>query len=225
MLPRVTSTVASGNHDGAAGRSQENVVARPEIWLCRHGETEWSRDRRHTSHTDLPLTDKGFDEADLLASVLALVPFDLVMTSPARRAAETAARAGFEGARVERDAREWDYGEYEGLTTDAIRERVPGWTVWTHDLPGGETAAQVTARADRLIDSVCAAAATRALLFSHAHFLRVLAARWIGLPAESGVRLLLGTGAVSVLGWERETRAIVRWNVPASRSSGPAAAP
>jgi probable phosphoglycerate mutase len=97
--------------------------------------------------------------------------------------------------------------------------------VWTHDVPGGETAAHVTARADRLIDSVCAAAATRALLFSHAHFLRVLAARWIGLPAESGVRLLLGTGAVSVLGWERETRAIVRWNVPATRSSGPASAP
>ena len=198
-------------------------MARPEIWLCRHGETEWSRDRRHTSRTDLPLTDRGFDEADLLAPVLAGVRFDLVMTSPARRAADTAARAGFDGARVERDAREWDYGEYEGLTTAAIRERVPGWTVWTHDVPGGETAAQVRERADRLIDSVCGAAATRALLFSHAHFLRVLAARWIGLPADSGVRLLLGTGTVSVLGWERETRAIGLWNVPATRSGGLAA--
>jgi broad specificity phosphatase PhoE len=198
-------------------------VARPEIWLCRHGETEWSRDGRHTSRTDLPLTPRGLDEARRLAPALDGVRFDLVMTSPRRRAADTAANAGFADARAEPDAMEWDYGDYEGLTTATIRERVPGWTVWTHDVPGGETAAQVAARADRMIDGVCAAAATRALLFSHAHFLRVLAARWIGLPAESGVHLLLGTGAVSVLGWERETRAIVRWNVPATRSGGPGA--
>jgi probable phosphoglycerate mutase len=183
------------------------------MWLCRHGETEWSRDRRHTSHTDLPLTAGGLEEARGLASRLAGVDFDLVLTSPLRRAADTAALAGFPDAVRDPAAAEWDYGEYEGRTTAAIREEVPGWTVWSHPVPEGETASQVAARADRLIDRVRDEVPTRALLFSHAHFLRVLAARWIGLAAPSGVRLLLDTGGVSVLGWEREVRAIKRWNV------------
>ena len=187
-------------------------MARPEIWLCRHGETEWSRDGRHTSRTDLPLTPAGVDQARRLASRLSGVAFDLVLTSPRRRSDETAALAGFPEAIPEPAAEEWDYGEYEGLTTAAIREKVPGWTVWTHPLPGGETAEQVGARADRLIDRMQREAPTRALLFSHGHFLRVLAARWIELPATAGARLVLDTGTVSVLGWERDVRAIRRWN-------------
>jgi probable phosphoglycerate mutase len=187
-------------------------VTRPEIWLCRHGETEWSRDGRHTGRTDLPLTPAGIDRARRLGSRLSGVAFDLVLTSPRRRSVDTAALAGFPDAIPEPAAVEWDYGEYEGLTTAAIREKVPGWTVWTHPLLGGETAEQVGARADRLIDRGQAEAPTRALLFSHGHFLRVLAARWIELPATGGARLLLDTGSVSVLGWEREVRAIRHWN-------------
>ena len=191
---------------------QAGHMARPEIWLCRHGETEWSRDGRHTSRTDLPLTPAGVDQARRLAPRLSGVAFDLVLTSPRRRSDETAALAGFPEAIPEPAAEEWDYGEYEGLTTAAIREKVPGWTVWTHPLPGGETTEQVGARADRLIDRMQREAPTRALLFSHGHFLRVLAARWIELPATAGARLVLDTGTVSVLGWERDVRAIRRWN-------------
>jgi broad specificity phosphatase PhoE len=188
------------------------MSGRPEIWLCRHGETEWSRDGRHTSRTDVPLTPKGLEEARRLASLLSGVKFDLVLTSPLRRAADTAALAGFPDAIREPTALEWDYGDYEGRTTAAIREQVPGWTVWTHPPPRGETAEHIGARADRVIDRVQSEAPTRALLFSHGHFLRVLAARWIDLPATSGARLLLDTASLSALGWEREVRAIEHWN-------------
>ena len=187
-------------------------MARPEIWLCRHGETEWSRDGRHTSRTDLPLTPKGIEQARQLGSRLSGVGFDLVLTSPRRRSVDSAALAGFPDAVPERDAEEWDYGEHEGVTTAEIRKKVPGWSVWTHPMPGGETAEQVGARADRLVDRVLKDAQTRALLFSHGHLLRVLAARWIELPPTAGVRLLLDTGTVSVLGWEREVRAVEQWN-------------
>ena len=189
------------------------MSGRPEFWLCRHGETEWSREGHHTSRTDLPLTPEGLEEARRLASPLSGVKFDLVLTSPLRRAADTAALAGFPDAIREPAASEWDYGDYEGRTTADIREEFPGWTVWSHPSPGGETAVQVGARADRLIHRVLDEAPTRALLFSHAHFLRVLAARWIEQPATSGVRLLLDTGSVSVLGWEREVQAIKHWNM------------
>ena len=192
---------------------QAGHVTRPEFWLCRHGETEWSRDGRHTSRTDLPLTPAGIAQARRRRSRLSGVAFDLVLTSPRRRSVETAALAGFPEAIPEPAAEEWDYGEYEGMTTAAIREKIPGWTVWTHPLPGGEAPEQVGARADKLIERVHAEAPTRALLFSHAHFLRVLAARWMELPATEGVRLLLDTASVSVLGWEREVRAIRRWNI------------
>jgi probable phosphoglycerate mutase len=187
-------------------------VARPELWLCRHGETEWSRDGRHTSRTDLPLTPDGEQQARRLALRLSGVAFDLVLTSPRRRSVDTAALAGFPDAGVEPAAEEWDYGQLEGLTTAAIREGDPGWTVWTHRVPGGETAEQVGARADRVIDRVRRDARTHALLFSHGHFLRVLAARWIEQPPGAGARLVLGTGTVSVLGWEREVSAINHWN-------------
>jgi probable phosphoglycerate mutase len=183
------------------------------LWLCRHGETDWSRSGRHTSYTDLLLTPTGVDEARRLATLLAGVEFDVVLTSPLRRASDTAELMGFPDARRDPALAEWPYGDYEGLTTEAIRESVPGWTVWTHATPGGETADQVGARADRVIDRVLAEATERALVMSHGHFLRVLAARWIEEPPGFGRRLLLGTATLSVVGWEREVRAIDRWNV------------
>jgi broad specificity phosphatase PhoE len=189
-------------------------VARPELWLARHGETEWSRDGRHTSHTDLPLTPAGVEEAHLLARSLAGVRFDLVLTSPLRRAAGTAALLGFPDARRDPQVAEWDYGDYEGLTTATIRERDPDWRIWTHHTPRGETAEQVAARADRVLERVLTEATARVLIISHGHFLRVLAARWVGQPTAFGMALLLGTAALSVLGWEREARAIRHWNVP-----------
>jgi broad specificity phosphatase PhoE len=197
----------------------------PEVWLARHGETEWSRTGRHTSRTDLPLTAAGEAEGRRLAPILAPVAFDLVLTSPRRRAADTATLAGHPEAEPDPDLSEWDYGEYEGLTTASIREAEPGWTVWTHPSPGGETADAVAARADRVISRVLSGARTRALVVGHAHQLRVLAARWVEQPAAFGGRLLLGTATLSVLGWERESRAISLWNarLPAAESgSGPA---
>jgi broad specificity phosphatase PhoE len=137
-----------------------------------------------------------------------------VLASPKRRARDTAALAGHAEAEISPDVAEWDYGEYEGLTTPTIRETVPGWTIWSHPVPGGETGEQVAKRADRVIERVRSSAETRALVFSHGHFLRVLGARWIGLPPEAGGAFRLDTGTLSVLGWERETPAFVRWNVP-----------
>lgn len=185
----------------------------PELWLARHGETEWSRTGRHTSVTDLPLTPDGERDAAALRERLATVSFDVVLTSPLRRARDTARLAGFdENVEITPDAHEWRYGDYEGLTTAQVRERVPGWSIWTHPSPGGENASEVAARADRLIDRVRREAPERALLFAHGHFLRVLGARWAGLAPEDGARLVLDVATVSVLGWERDTAAISRWN-------------
>ncbi len=188
-------------------------MARPELWMCRHGETDWSRDGGHTSHTDLLLTPAGVDEARRLAALLAGVTFDLVLTSPLRRASDTAELLGFPDARRDPALAEWDYGDYEGMTTAAIREKVPGWTVWTHESPGGETGDQVAGRADRVIERVLTEATDRALVVSHGHFLRVLASRWVGEGAPFGRHLLLDTASVSVLDWERDSRAIARWNL------------
>ena len=187
-----------------------------QITVVRHGETEWSRDGRHTSHTDLPLAAAGEEEARQVAAALVGTTFDLVLTSPLRRAADTAALVGFPEARREPALAEWDYGEYEGSTTDAIRRTVPDWTVFTHATPGGESADEVAVRADRVVDRVLDEATERALVFSHAHLLRVLAARWIDQDPAFGAHLLLATGTISVLGWWRETRAIRRWNAAAT---------
>ncbi|SDT24452.1 histidine phosphatase family protein [Actinopolymorpha singaporensis] len=185
----------------------------PELWLTRHGETEWSRDGRHTGKTDVPLTEAGERAAWALGDRLAGTSFDLVVTSPLARARETARLAGFgDRAVVEPDVREWDYGEYEGRTTADIRTDVPGWSVWNHPVPGGESAEQVGARADRVIERILADVAERALIVAHGHFLRVLGARWLGLSARKGAHFVLDVATVSVLGWERETPAFDRWN-------------
>jgi broad specificity phosphatase PhoE len=184
---------------------------RAELWLVRHGETEWSRDGRHTSTTDLPLTRVGEEAALALAPRLAQTAFDLVLTSPRRRARRTAELAGFPDAEVDEDLVEWTYGDYEGVSTAEIRETVPGWSVWTHPTPGGESAADVSARLDRVVTRAREVGG-RSLVFAHGHSLRVLAARWLQHPAEEGRSYKLDTSTVSVLGFERETPVLLRWN-------------
>jgi probable phosphoglycerate mutase len=181
------------------------------LWVVRHGETEWSRDGKHTSYTELPLTDVGEAAAKSLVARLAGTTFDLVLSSPRQRAVVTARLAGFADVEQTEDLREWDYGEYEGISTAEIRKTVPGWTVWTHSCPGGETAAQVSERLDRVIARVREHGGT-VLVFGHSHTLRGLAARWIGEPVTDGRSVKLDTATIGVLGYERETPVIVRWN-------------
>jgi probable phosphoglycerate mutase len=182
-----------------------------ELWLVRHGETEWSRDHRHTSTTELPLTEHGVEVATSLEGRLDPTLFGVVLTSPRQRARETARLAGFPEAQVDDDLAEWAYGDYEGVTTASIRETVPGWSVWTHPTPGGETAHEVGERLDRVVDRA-ARLPGRTLIFGHGHALRVLTARWLGLPVGDGRLFRLDTATVSVLGYERDTRVILRWN-------------
>jgi broad specificity phosphatase PhoE len=183
-----------------------------ELWLIRHGETEWSRSGQHTGRTDLPLTAQGERQAALLGRRLAGRKFALVLTSPLGRARETCRLAGFGGvARDEPDLMEWDYGAYEGRTTAQIREEVPGWIIWKGGVRGGESADQVGARCDRVI-ARCADVDGDVALFAHGHVLRILAARWLELPAARGRHLALDTASLSVLGHERETRVIRSWN-------------
>ncbi|HEV7604926.1 MAG TPA: histidine phosphatase family protein, partial [Candidatus Limnocylindrales bacterium] len=179
-----------------------------ELWLIRHGETEWARLGRHTGRTDVPLTETGRDQARALGRRLVGHRFDLVLTSPLSRASETAALAGFgAGAIVDPDLREWDYGIFEGRLTSEIRADVPGWSIWTGPWPEGETAAQVGARADRVLERARAIDGD-VLVFAHGHLLRVLAARWLGLPSTSGSLFSLSTATLSILGWERENTVI-----------------
>ena len=183
----------------------------PEIWLVRHGETAWSRGWRHTSVTDVPLTERGVEQARELRDRLAGHSFVLALTSPRSRARRTAELAGFPEAVVDDDLVEWSYGNYEGVSTAEIRTTVPGWTVWDHPTPGGETAEEVGARCDRVLERARRAGGD-VLLFGHAHALRVLTARWLGLDATDGRRFRLDTGTISVLGHERETPVIRTWN-------------
>jgi broad specificity phosphatase PhoE len=183
-----------------------------EVVLVRHAETQWSLDGRHTGLTDIPLTDGGRATAKALAGELHRWSFERVLVSPLRRARETCELCGLgDRAEVCEELHEWDYGEYEGLTTEQIRERRPDWNLWRDGCPEGENSEQVGARAD----SVIAALATTpgaAAAFSHGHMLRVLGARWIELAPAGGGRLGLSAGAISVLGYERETRILARWN-------------
>jgi len=181
-----------------------------QIWLIRHGETEWSRDGRHTSRTDLPLTPQGEQRAQAVGRLLNGKPFVRVLSSPMRRALDTCRLAGYSGEPTP-DLTEWFYGDFEGLTTPQIQVDHPAWTVWTATPDGGETAQEVGARADRVIAQAVAADGDVAL-FGHGHMLRVLAARWLGLEPQAGRLLALSTGSVSVLGYERETRVVQMWN-------------
>jgi len=180
------------------------------VWLMRHGETEWSRSGQHTSRTDLPLTKQGESRAVALGKALAGRKFVRVYSSPMRRALETCRLAGYT-AEITDDLCEWDYGAYEGLTTAEIQRTAPGWTIWTGAVPGGETVAQVGARADRVVAMALDADGDVAL-FSHGHMLRVLASRWMGLEPDAGRLLALSTGSVSVLDWEHTTRVLQSWN-------------
>lgn len=182
------------------------------LTLVRHAETEWSLSGRHTGHTDVPLTDGGRDRARALADKLSERSFDRVLTSPLSRASETAELVGFPQAAHDVDLIEWDYGDDEGLTTPQIRaQRDSDWLLWRDGAAGGELAADVGARVDRVIERVTADDRD-ALIFAHGHVLRVLAARWLQQPADFGARLVLATGTVSVLGYERDVRAILSWN-------------
>lgn len=185
-----------------------------QIWLVRHGETEWAVAGRHTGRTDIPLTPIGRDQARALGERLAGHAFGLVLGSPLSRAAETARLSGY-GPVMEPDGdlMEWDYGALEGLTTPQIQERIQGWSIWSGPWPEGETAAEVGARTDRVIDR-CLAPAVEGdtLLFAHGHLLRVLAARWLGLEPASGRLFALSTATVSVLGWDRANRVVESWN-------------
>jgi probable phosphoglycerate mutase len=185
---------------------------RQRVFLVRHGETEWSKSGQHTGATDLPLTKAGADQGRLLTERLKELDFALVLTSPLLRARETCRQAGLlDRAEVLEDLREWDYGQYEGVTTTEIRRRQPDWSVWKDGAPGGETPDQVSDRADRVLDRVRAADGDVAL-FSHGHMLRGVGARWLGLPVAAGGHLLLSTASVSVLGYEREVPVIRLWN-------------
>jgi len=186
--------------------------AGPEILLLRHSETEWSLSGQHTSYTDIPLTDKGRADAELMAGRIAGRRFALVMTSPLARARETCRLAGLgDQAEVSDDLREFDYGEYEGITTPDIRRDRPGWDLWRDGAPGGETVAEVGERCDRLIERALAADGDVAM-FGHGHVLRVLGARWLALPPEAGGLLALSTGSLCTLGFERERRVVWLWN-------------
>jgi len=182
-----------------------------QLWLVRHGETEWSRSGQHTSITDLPLTEVGEAAAHSLVAALSDIDFVEVISSPRRRAVRTAELAGFPDPRLDEDLAEWAYGDYEGLTTATIRESVPDWSVWTHDTPGGETAAQVTERLDRVV-ARARAVEGRTLAFAHGHSLRGLAARWLGLDVSEGQRFVLDTSTISMLGVDRGTQVVRRWN-------------
>ncbi len=184
-----------------------------QIYLVRHGETEWSRSGQHTGRTDIPLTPLGREQALDLGRRLAGHEFALVLTSPLTRAADTARLAGILEATPTDDLMEWDYGEFEGRTTANIRKELPDWTIWTGPWRSGENVDQVAARADRVIARCLDPDVTGdCLVFGHGHILRVLTARWLGLPARQGALFALGTATIGILGWERSTRVIETWN-------------
>jgi broad specificity phosphatase PhoE len=183
-----------------------------QVVLVRHGETEWSRELKHTGRTNVPLTEEGERQARRVGEALRGREFALVLASPLRRALETARLAGFE-PEVREELMEWDYGDHEGRLTTEIREGVPGWTIWTHAVPNGETAEEVGGRVDRVLEEIRAVDGD-VLVFAHGHVLRVLAARWLELPPTEGRLFALDPATLSTVGYEREQPAIRRWNVP-----------
>ena len=190
------------------------MAANPKkIWLLRHAQTEWSVNGRHTgSRSDIPLTEAGEQMARDLNPIVSERKFGLVLVSPMQRTRRTAELAGIlEGAEFDENLLEWDYGEYDGITTKEIREAVPDWTIWNGTCPGGETGEQVAARARAVIDRALSVKDDVALV-SHGHYLRVLGATWLRMAPQHGADLMLSTGTVSVLGFEHEYRTIIHWN-------------
>ncbi|MFZ4515091.1 MAG: histidine phosphatase family protein [Acidimicrobiia bacterium] len=193
----------------------KNLQYNGEVWILRHGETDWAREGRHTGRHDLPLNATGLTQADALASTVAAVPFDRVLCSPLQRAQQTCKRAGLlDRAEITPDAMEWDYGAYEGRTTPEIRVDRPGWTIWNDGVLDGESLDSVATRALRILALVTPnlAAGERVAVFAHGHFLRVLAAVWLEQPPMFAARLLLAPARTGILGFEHETRVITRWN-------------
>jgi broad specificity phosphatase PhoE len=187
-------------------------VSPDRVFLVRHGQTDWSVTRQYTGRTDLPLNDEGRRQAERLGARLAGERFALVLVSPLKRALETARLASFgDVAEIEPDLGEWDYGAYDSRTAADIRRERPGWTPWEGGFPGGETLEDLTARADRVLARIRAVDGD-VVLFAHGHILRVVTARWLEQPAVMGARYYLATATLSVLGWERETSVIDRWN-------------
>ncbi len=184
------------------------------LYLFRHGQTEWAATGQHTGRTDIPLTEKGREQAATLQEVVARVKFNAVLVSPLSRARQTAEIAGLgDQMQTVDDLREFDYGGYEGLTTKQIREQVPGWTVWTHPVPDGETLAQAAARCQRVIDKARTAGGAVALV-AHGHILRILTATWLNLPPSEGKHFMLDTSTISILSHEHEIPAVKIWNTP-----------
>lgn len=182
------------------------------LWLVRHGETEWSVSGQHTGRTDLPLTAAGERKAQEIGTLLRGRHFDLVLTSPLKRAVDTCRLAGYaQNAITDANLLEWDYGEYEGRRTPDIQKDRPGWNLWTDGVAGGESIAQVADRARAVIDRALGCPG-EAIVFAHGHILRILASCWLGLPAQDGRLLALDTASVGTLGYERDTRVIARWN-------------
>jgi broad specificity phosphatase PhoE len=196
-------------------------VTETVVTLVRHGETEWSRRGQHTGRTDVDLTEVGVTQAVQVGAALTGVRFDVVLCSPRRRAQRTAELAGLVPFTTDDDLAEWDYGELEGLTSAEIQLRYPGWSIWQGPWPGGETAAEVVARAHRLIDRVSRRQASRVALVGHGHFSRVLAACWLGQSVAAGRWLDLDTATWSELGWSRGERVLRHWNVPPSFAPAP----
>jgi len=184
-----------------------------ELWLVRHGETEWSKTGQHTGRTDLPLTEVGIAKAKELRRLLDGQKFEAVFTSPLKRAAETCRLAGFENPTIDPNLQEWDYGAYEGKTTHDIRKERPDWDLWRDGVENGESIDEVARRADQVIESaVSVAQSGRVALFAHGHILRVLTARWLSLTPDYAKRFALTTASLSILSYERDTRVISRWN-------------
>ncbi|WP_115019892.1 histidine phosphatase family protein [Synechococcus sp. UW140] len=188
-----------------------------QIWLLRHGATEWALNGRHTGKTDLPLLPEGEAEARKLAKVLPNVTFAAVFTSPLQRAQRTCEIAGLGSrAQVLKELTEWNYGDYEGLTTTQIQRSVPDWSIWSHGCPGGEDAAGVQGRCEQVINQAMAVKGEGDVaLFAHGHLLRALTGSWLGLGASGGGLFRLATGSICVLGYEHHHRAVSRWNAPA----------
>jgi len=198
----------------------EPVRSENAFFLVRHGETEWSRDRRHTGRTDIPLLDEGRRQAELIGAALHGRRFTLVLTSSLQRALQTCRLAGFgEEAQVREDLREWDYGDDEGRTTAEIRVERPDWSLWVDGAPGGESPEDIGRRADRILQEVRVATGD-AIAFAHAHVLRVIAARWLGLPPSDGRLFALSTATLSVLSYEHHIPVLLRWNEEVAAAQG-----